>query len=77
MLNFISLSHTKLILTLLRANLGKPGGAELRGYIKQKVNTRVLRMHGIHPGNSKLFYMPVEPPKHQYMSIYSLVAFYF
>ncbi len=46
---------------LLRANLGKPRGAELRSYVKQESlqeMKRVPRFTG-----QVLFYMLVEPPK--------------
>ncbi len=49
---------------LLRANLGKPRGAEPRSYVKQKSLQEKKR--GARFTGQVLFYMLVEPPKNLY-----------
>ena len=65
---FIVLYTKRAILTLLRANPGKPGDAEPRGYIKQRPYAGAENRRNLHSKKEvTLFYMPVEPPKYQYI----------
>jgi hypothetical protein len=56
----------KKIPALLRANFGKPGGAELRSYLKQQHQWFLLFAEGFHEKSCPLFYMLVEPPKNRH-----------